>query len=231
MLSSYWNYLRVSENSNDMKPSDTRCHADMRWLWMNYASVTFLPADFDLRPWPHPTDIRTDGYFLSFSEFAFLPLSLLSRWFPYEPVPFSPKLGPYIEYVEKDHVYYWCSCGESITQPWCDNVGCEGTKFKPVAVIPHESGKKWFCGSKHSPTKPEFNGTCWSVWMDVNTIPAAGVLFSISFATGIICTWLAHPWSANVRSMFIFGRKCVFGNAWTSSSRPKSNDNQNMINQ
>ena len=108
-------------------------------------------------------------------------------------MPFSPKLGPYIEHVEKDTVYYWCSCGESVSQPWCDNVGCAGTKFKPMTVIPVHSERQWFCGSKHSPSKPYFNGTCWSVWMDVNTIPAAGLLFGISFVSGIVCTWIAHP--------------------------------------
>ena len=46
--------------------------------------------------------------------------SLWNRWFPYEPVPFSPQLTPCKVTVTKDEVYNWCACGESTTQPWCD---------------------------------------------------------------------------------------------------------------
>ncbi|CAE8607435.1 unnamed protein product [Polarella glacialis] len=116
-----------------------------------------------------------------------------NRWFPYEPVPFSPKLGPYKVTVEKDRVYHWCSCGEACTQPFCDNVGCKDTKFKPVAYIPRQTETVSFCGSKHSPSKPLFNGTCWIVWADVNTLPAAGILFGGSFVFGAALTWMMHP--------------------------------------
>ncbi|CAJ1371554.1 unnamed protein product [Effrenium voratum] len=140
-----------------------------------------------------PAEWEASGYETSKKNGAPKVYSMWNRWFPYEPVPYSPKLGPYIETVEKDHVYYWCSCGEATTQPWCDNVGCKDTKFKPIVFIPSESGRQYFCGSKHSPSRPLFNGTCWTMWMDVNTIPAAGVLFGISFGVGVVCTWLAHP--------------------------------------
>ncbi|CAE7249491.1 GRXC4, partial [Symbiodinium sp. CCMP2592] len=42
--------------------------------------------------------------------------------------------------VEKDHVYYWCSCGESAheSQPWCDQVGCKDTKPES-----HSCGSLW----------------------------------------------------------------------------------------
>merc|ERR1711920_1077680 len=94
-------------------------------------------------------------------------------WFPYEPVPFSPRLGPYKVNVRGGELYQWCSCGESITQPWCDDVGCKDTKFTPVPYVPMHTETKWFEGSKHSGSRPLFNGTCWLVWVDVNPIPAS----------------------------------------------------------
>merc|ERR1712187_48308 len=83
--------------------------------------------------------------------------------------------------VARGQVYYWCSCGESISQPWCDNVGCEDTKFEPYVYIPKHTQKVMFCGSKHSPSRPLFNGTCWLVWADVNIIPASALMFGSSF--------------------------------------------------
>merc|ERR1719240_1971963 len=40
------------------------------------------------------------------------------KWFPYEPVPVSPQLGPYVVNVNGGHgeVYNFCACGESDTQ-------------------------------------------------------------------------------------------------------------------
>merc|ERR1719282_1112059 len=46
-----------------------------------------------------------------------------NKWFPYEPVPFSPKLGPYKVWCEEGQLYKFCACGESRTQPWCE---CNG---------------------------------------------------------------------------------------------------------
>merc|ERR1712232_73201 len=116
-----------------------------------------------------------------------------NKWFPYEPVPFSPRLGPYKVNVRGGELYQWCSCGESISQPWCDDVGCKGTKFNPIAYVPRHTGPVLLCGSKHSPGRPLFNGTCWIVWADVNTVPAAGLCFFACFFFGIFSTWMAHP--------------------------------------
>ena len=49
------------------------------------------------------------------------------------PFPVQPKLGPYVVpnpmFAAKN--YFWCSCGMSKTQPFCDS-SHEGTEFKPV---------------------------------------------------------------------------------------------------
>eukprot|EP00933_Yihiella_yeosuensis_P069387 TRINITY_DN7588_c0_g1_i1.p1 TRINITY_DN7588_c0_g1~~TRINITY_DN7588_c0_g1_i1.p1 ORF type:complete len:177 (-),score=19.90 TRINITY_DN7588_c0_g1_i1:806-1336(-) len=115
-----------------------------------------------------------------------------NKWFPYEPVPFSPKLGPYIVRVEKDKVYNWCSCGECFNQPFSDDGGCT-PPFKPVPYIPRENETVWFCGSKHSPQKPLFDGTCFLVWINVSIIPSIALAFSGCFCGGLFATWLMHP--------------------------------------
>ena len=40
--------------------------------------------------------------------------------------------GPIAVEVEKDKSYYWCSCGKSAKQPFCDG-SHKGTDFTPLA--------------------------------------------------------------------------------------------------
>merc|ERR1719160_1531722 len=74
-----------------------------------------------------PQDWENAGYEVSQKNGAPKIPSLWNKWFPYEPVPFSPKLGPYKEQVVAGATYQWCACGESNTQPFCDEVGCKDT--------------------------------------------------------------------------------------------------------
>lgn len=120
-----------------------------------------------------------------------------NKWFPYEPVPCSPKLGPYIVKVKSMQEYYWCACGECVNQPWCDDNGgpdgCASRGFHAVKIVPTHSGSLWLCGSKHTGTRPYFNGTCWLVWIDCNPVEAAAIGFVGSFFFGIFLTWMIHP--------------------------------------
>ena len=51
--------------------------------------------------------------------------------------------------VEAGKSYYWCSCGKSSKQPFCDG-SHKGTSFAPVAYKVEKTGTVWFCGCKHS---------------------------------------------------------------------------------
>jgi len=45
--------------------------------------------------------------------------------------------------------YYWCSCGRSANQPFC-NGAHKGTEFKPVAFELTEKKKVALCLCKHT---------------------------------------------------------------------------------
>ncbi len=51
--------------------------------------------------------------------------------------------------LEEGKTYYWCSCGRSKNQPFCDG-SHEGTEFKPVAFTAEKTGTVGICGSKHT---------------------------------------------------------------------------------
>ena len=45
--------------------------------------------------------------------------------------------------------YYWCSCGKSSNQPWCDG-SHKGTSFKPVGMKVEEDSEAHMCLCKHT---------------------------------------------------------------------------------
>ena len=49
--------------------------------------------------------------------------------FPHEPIPSTPKVGPYRTPVVGGEMYHYCTCGESTTQPWCEAPGDKCGKF------------------------------------------------------------------------------------------------------
>ena len=51
--------------------------------------------------------------------------------------------------VEQGKSYYWCSCGLSSKQPFCDG-SHEGSDFLPQKVNFETEQDVFFCGCKHS---------------------------------------------------------------------------------
>ena len=66
--------------------------------------------------------------------------------------------SPYPADVIEGKSYYWCSCGQSAKQPFCDG-SHKGTTFNPVAFKATESKKMYFCGCKASLNQPFCDGT------------------------------------------------------------------------
>lgn len=68
------------------------------------------------------------------------------------------KKGPYVTDVEEGKTYYWCACGKSKNQPFCDG-SHNGTSFSPLAYKAEKTGKVYFCGCKHSKKPPLCDGS------------------------------------------------------------------------
>jgi CDGSH-type Zn-finger protein len=55
--------------------------------------------------------------------------------------------------VEAGKSYWWCACGLSSRQPFCDGSHKDGP-FVPLEYRADESGTVWFCGCKHTANQP-----------------------------------------------------------------------------
>lgn len=60
--------------------------------------------------------------------------------------------------VEVGETYYWCACGRSANQPFCDG-SHKGTGVVPVKYTAHESRKVAFCACKQSGAAPLCDGS------------------------------------------------------------------------
>ncbi len=56
--------------------------------------------------------------------------------------------SPYGVAVEAGKSYWWCACGKSKGQPFCDG-SHKGSDFTPVEYKATESKTVYFCGCKH----------------------------------------------------------------------------------
>ncbi len=73
-----------------------------------------------------------------------------------EPVRVSDE--PYAVEVESGKAYFWCACGQSKSQPFCDG-SHQGTDFVPVKYEAEESKKVFFCGCKATRSAPLCDGS------------------------------------------------------------------------
>ncbi len=72
----------------------------------------------------------------------------------------DPKIAskkPFVLDLEPD-TYFWCSCGKSTNQPYCDG-SHKGTEFRPVKTVLEAQKKVAWCGCKHSANKPFCDGS------------------------------------------------------------------------
>jgi len=66
--------------------------------------------------------------------------------------------APYIIEVTEGESYFWCSCGQSANQPFCDG-SHKGTEFSPQKYVAEESKKVAFCGCRKTGNSPTCDGT------------------------------------------------------------------------
>ena len=60
--------------------------------------------------------------------------------------------------VQAGKAYFWCSCGQSSNQPFCDG-SHKDTSFTPVKFEAEEDGKVFFCACKHTSNGVKCDGT------------------------------------------------------------------------
>ncbi len=60
--------------------------------------------------------------------------------------------------VEEGKAYFWCACGQSRKQPFCDG-SHKGTEFAPVKYEAAASKTVYFCACKHSGKAPLCDGS------------------------------------------------------------------------
>ena len=66
-----------------------------------------------------------------------------------DPVPAELELG---------ETYYWCTCGRSEAQPFCDS-SHRGSRFEPLAFTADAHGTAYLCACKHTNNPPYCDGT------------------------------------------------------------------------
>ena len=72
--------------------------------------------------------------------------------------PIIAAIAPKKVSLNQGEEYYFCSCGRSNNQPFCDGSHA-GTDFKPKAFTAQESGDAYLCQCKHTANSPFCDGS------------------------------------------------------------------------
>ena len=65
---------------------------------------------------------------------------------------------PFPVEVEAGKTYFWCACGRSQKQPFCDG-SHKITALTPISYKAEKAGTLYFCGCKASKREPLCDGT------------------------------------------------------------------------
>ena len=72
--------------------------------------------------------------------------------------PIIADIKPKKVILNQGEEYYFCACGQSKNQPFCDGSHA-GTSFKPTAFTAEETGDAYLCQCKHSNNSPFCDGS------------------------------------------------------------------------
>ena len=71
--------------------------------------------------------------------------------------PVTAQKSPIAVELEAGKTYYYCTCGKSAGQPFCDG-SHKGTDFTPHAFTADTSRTAYLCACKHSGNQPFCDG-------------------------------------------------------------------------
>lgn len=60
--------------------------------------------------------------------------------------------------LEEGKTYFFCTCGHSANQPFCDG-SHKGTEFTPKSFVAEKEGDAFLCQCKHSGNLPFCDGS------------------------------------------------------------------------
>lgn len=72
-------------------------------------------------------------------------------------VPVTAQKSPYPVALEAGKTYFWCGCGQSKNQPFCDG-SHKGSSFSPTKFTAEASKTAYLCGCKHTGNAPFCDG-------------------------------------------------------------------------
>ncbi len=72
--------------------------------------------------------------------------------------PVIAQKSPIAVDVKEGQTYYWCSCGKSASQPFCDG-SHKGTSFTPLAFTAEKDETVHLCACKHTKNPPFCDGS------------------------------------------------------------------------
>ena len=72
--------------------------------------------------------------------------------------PTIPQKEPYAVELQTGKTYYYCTCGNSASQPFCDG-SHKDTEFTPEPFEAEKDGTAYLCGCKATGNRPFCDGT------------------------------------------------------------------------
>jgi len=72
--------------------------------------------------------------------------------------PIASQMQPYPTELEEGKTYYWCACGRSKKQPFCDG-SHKVLGLSPIKFTAEETGTAYLCGCRKSQNKPFCDGS------------------------------------------------------------------------
>jgi uncharacterized membrane protein YphA (DoxX/SURF4 family) len=126
--------------------------------------------------------------------------------------PQIPQKAPYKVEVTAGQSYYWCSCGLSKNQPFCDG-SHKTTEFTPVKFTAEKTETVYFCGCKHSANGAVevFGGIALILGYQTRLVAISLAVFTVLASIAGHAFWAAPADAAFIAQLLFFKNIAVTG--------------------